>query len=124
MSSESTSDKLAFSKLGEKNYNTWSGDMMAKLMEKRCWKVTKSDSRPSDALEVEDWELRCGQAAGIIWSGLEDSMKEFVKDHLGDPAAMWKTLQTHHQQQKPTTRFVAYEALFGLQKREESSPRH
>ena len=48
-------------------------------------------------------------------------MKELVKDHLGDPAVMWKTLQMHHQQQKPTTRFVAYEALFGLQKREDES---
>ena len=51
-----TSDKLGgfpYPKLGENNYGSWSGDMKAKLMEKRCWReAVVSSNRPSDPLEV------------------------------------------------------------------------
>ncbi len=121
MSSE-TSDKLGFARLGEQNYGRWSGDMTGKLMEKRCWRVVSGESkRPTDPLEVEEWTITCNAASGLIWSGLDSSMKEMVKGLLGNPKQMWDTLQAHHQQKKPTTRFVAYEALLGIQKAESES---
>lgn len=121
MSTE-TSDKLGFPKLGENNYSSWNTDMKGKLMEKHCWKVTSgSSSRPSDPLEVSDWEDTCDVASGVMFSGLHDAMKELVKDYLGDPKRMWDTLQAHCQQRKPTTRFVAYESLLGIQKLEAES---
>ena len=49
MSSEATSTKVDFPKLGEDNYITWSGNMKALLMQKRVWPVVKGTClRPSD----------------------------------------------------------------------------
>ena len=42
MSSEATSTKVDFPKLGEDNYITWSGNMKALLMQKRgLWPLVK-----------------------------------------------------------------------------------
>ncbi len=88
MSSE-TSDKLGFARLGEQNYGRWSGDMTGKLMEKRCWRVVSGESkRPTDPLEVEEWTITCDAVSGLIWSGLDSSMKEMVKGLLGNPKQM------------------------------------
>ena len=48
-------------------------------------------------------------------------MKHMVRDHMSDPKLMWDTLQSYHQQKKATNRFIAYEALLGIQKSESES---
>ena len=48
-------------------------------------------------------------------------MQEMVCPVEDDPIAMWELLQSYHQQKKPTNRFLAYEALLGIQKREDES---
>ena len=121
MSSE-TSDKLGFPKLGENNYSSWSVDMQAKLMDKRYWRGhIETEKRPSDPLELEDWQLTHDAASGLIYSALEQQMKELVRGFLGEPKKMWDTLEAHCNQKKPTTRFIAMENLLGIQKREDES---
>ena len=96
---------------------------MGKLMEKKLWRVTAGGNvgAPTDPLETADWELNRDAASGLIWGALEPSMKELVKAQLGTPNAMWTTLRGHHQQKKPTNRFVAYESLLGIQKQDVES---
>ena len=40
----SSAPDLSFTKLGELNYKTWSGDMQGKLMEKGVWSQARSPS--------------------------------------------------------------------------------
>ena len=40
---------------------------------------------------------------------------------LGDPKAVWDALAAHHEQKRPATRFASYEALLGIQKRDDES---
>ncbi|KZT18046.1 hypothetical protein NEOLEDRAFT_1197429, partial [Neolentinus lepideus HHB14362 ss-1] len=71
--------------------------------------------------EVQDWEKCKGQASGQIWLAVEDGQKVHVKDVKNDPAKMWLKLKEVHVQQKPGTRFNAYDALLGLCKLEGES---
>ncbi|KZT18137.1 hypothetical protein NEOLEDRAFT_1196160 [Neolentinus lepideus HHB14362 ss-1] len=71
--------------------------------------------------EVRDWEKRKGQASGQIWLAVEDGQKVHVKEVKSDPAKMWLKLKEVHVQQKPGTRFNAYDALLGLRKLEGES---
>ena len=124
MASETLDIVRPFARLGERNYSSWNGDMMGRLMEKKCWRVVVGDLKRPDASAgdaLNAYNDICDAASGLIWSGLEESMKQLVKDHLGDPRLMWETLQSYHQQKKPTNRFVAYEALLGIQKRDGES---
>ena len=119
---ESSHDRLGFPKLGESNYASWSGDMTSELMRKKVWRWVETNKQsPSDPLDLDDHLDKKGIAAGTIYGGLEDSMKELVREHMKEPFKMWTVLQTHHQQMKPSTRFVAYESLFGIQKRDGES---
>ena len=119
MASESTMDKLGFGKLKQNNMKSWSGDMKAELMKKKCMAVVRSDTTPADPLELADWTLTKEQASGIVWSGLDDANKELVRDLLGEPKQMWDTLMAHHSQQRPATRFITYEALLGITLKED-----
>jgi hypothetical protein len=38
-----------------------------------------------------------------------------------DPVAMWTKLESHHRKQRPAARFMAYDQLFSIRKREEES---
>ncbi|KLO04225.1 hypothetical protein SCHPADRAFT_840903 [Schizopora paradoxa] len=40
---------------------------------------------------------------------------------MGDPKAVWDALSAHHEQKVPATRFVSYEALLSIQKRDDES---
>ena len=73
MSSEATSTKVDFPKLGEDNYITWSGNMKALLMQKRVWPVVKGTRlRPSDdkASELRTFEGDMNAAGGLIYLAL------------------------------------------------------
>ena len=84
---------LSFTKLGELNYKTWSGDMQGKLMEKHCWGVVSGKiTKPTGSLDKYALSMMEEQAAGIIWSGLDENQKPIVKDYLEKPKLMWDLL--------------------------------
>ena len=74
---------LSFTKLGENNYKTWSGDMQGKLMEKRCWGVVSGKiTKPVGSLDEYALAMMEEQAAGIIWSGLDETQKPLLLTSL------------------------------------------
>ncbi|KZT18488.1 hypothetical protein NEOLEDRAFT_1192461, partial [Neolentinus lepideus HHB14362 ss-1] len=132
MSTTTPTTKHPFPALGERNYGSWADDMEAYLKTLDLWDVTDDPTAaplPVDAAnptteerkEVRDWEKRKGQASGQIWLVVEDGQKVHVKDIKNDPAKMWLKLKEVHVQQKPGTRFNAYDALLGLRKLEGES---
>ncbi|KZT17932.1 hypothetical protein NEOLEDRAFT_1203079 [Neolentinus lepideus HHB14362 ss-1] len=127
MSTTTPTTKRPFPALGERNYGSWADDMEAYLKTLDLWDVTDDPTAaplPVDGAnptteerkEVRDWEKRKGQASGQIWLAVEDGQKVHVKDVKNDPAKMWLKLKEVHVQQKPGTRFNAYDALLGLRK--------
>ncbi|KZT17957.1 hypothetical protein NEOLEDRAFT_1184766 [Neolentinus lepideus HHB14362 ss-1] len=129
MSTTTLTTKRPFPALGERNYGSWADDMEAYLKTLDLWDVTDDPMAaplPEDAMnltteerkEVRDWEKRKGQASGQIWLAVEDGQKVHVKEVKSDPAKMWLKLKEVHVQQKPGTRFNAYDALLGLRKLE------
>ena len=91
-------------------------------MEKKVWGVVSGRiTSPTPSLDEYALSLMQEQAAGIIWGGLEDSQKALVKEFMDRPKLMWDTLKDHHQQQNSTSRFLAYEQLFSISKRDDES---
>ncbi|KZT18960.1 hypothetical protein NEOLEDRAFT_1078934, partial [Neolentinus lepideus HHB14362 ss-1] len=138
MSTSTPTTKRPFPALGEHNYGSWADDMEAYLKTLDLWDITDDPTAaplPEDATnptteerkEVRDWDSRfCnnnrkGQASGQIWLAVEDGQKVHVKEVKSDPAKMWLKLKEVHVQQKPGTRFNAYDALLGLHKLEGES---
>ncbi|KZT17967.1 hypothetical protein NEOLEDRAFT_1199958, partial [Neolentinus lepideus HHB14362 ss-1] len=132
MSTTTPTTKRPFPALGECNYGSWADDMEAYLKTLDLWDVTDDPTAaplPEDATnptaeerkEVRDWEKRKGQASGQIWLAVEDGQKVHVKEVKSDPAKMWLKLKEVHVQQKPGTRFNAYDVLLGLRKLEGES---
>jgi hypothetical protein len=68
-----------------------------------------------------DFKREKGVASGQIWLAVEDEQQVHLKDDKGDPAAMWEALKKIHVQQRPGTRFNAYNNLFSIVKGEEES---
>ena len=113
---------LAFPKLGEDNYKPWSRLMKAELMKKTVWMVVSGQiTGPTASLDTVQYLTLAQKAAGIIFGGLEPGQQVLVEDHMESPKLMWEILREHHLQQKPTNRFLAYEALFSITKEEDES---
>ena len=121
--SETRDDRLSIPKLGERNFGTWEGDCQAKLMEKGVWCTVKPDyTAPSPgAANRDEWELNQEKAYGIIFSSLEENMKELIRGKGTDPKVIWKILKDHHQQKKPTSRYAALGELLGIRKEKDES---
>ena len=123
MSTEATT-KVDFPKLGEDNYITWSGNMKALLMQKCVLRIVKgviprpADDKPTEQSTYDD---NVNVAAGFIYLSLLNNQQSLVRDVMENPVAMWKTLEDHHMQKKPSSRFTAYESLFNIAKQDSES---
>ena len=81
--------------------------MKAKLMEKKVYGVVSGKvTAATPGVDAYSLYIMQEQAAGIMWSGLEESNKSIVKEQMENPKLMWDLLKQHHQQQLPTTRFL------------------
>ncbi|PBK82963.1 hypothetical protein ARMGADRAFT_945745, partial [Armillaria gallica] len=113
--------KKGFDDLQTDNYSTWSKTMEALLKTCHLWLATSGRYREPDY--VDDWRETLDAAAGIIYLCLESLQKAHVEDFhsKGDPEGMWDKLKATHQQQKPITRFTAYDSFFSIWKEDAKS---
>ncbi len=121
------STKKGFENLNASNYSEWEENMSA-LLKTRCeYLITiGQDPEPEYAdsnhltyqerKDCKEWKEIKVSAAGTIYLCLDESQKAHVKKCLDDPEEMWDTLKAIHQQQKPATRFVAYDNFFNPKK--------
>ena len=63
--------------------------------------------------EYDSWLDKSGQAAGYIYSVLDESRQDLIAEEFGelDARKMWTMLRDLHMQKKPSSQFAAYEAL-------------
>jgi hypothetical protein len=66
-------------------------------------------------LELANWQRKSAKASGEIWLAIGQSTGACK----GDPAKMWKKLETVHVQTNPGAHF-SYENLFSIRKLDES----
>ena len=114
-------------KLGTNNYIKWSGEVQAWLRSRQLWVLVSGKKKhPTGSLKEveskqEDWDAKAEEASGWIFLLVETSQTIHLKGLEDDPVAMWEALKKVHQQQKPGTRFNAYDDLFSIRKTEEES---
>lgn len=76
---------------------------------------------PGEPTRLEKKETKAylqarSSAAGYLWLCIDESQRAHISLLMGKPTAMWSKLKDIHQQQKPGTRFNAYDALFSIRK--------
>ena len=124
-----TDIKRLFPALNDTNWRQWADNMQALLSTKELWEYvdgsnpvpTPQDANlvtPTEKKELLEWKRKAAKASGEIWLALEDSQKVHVSELKSSPAEMWKKLEGVHLQQKPSSRFVAYDSLFNIRKEE------
>ncbi|KAK0485586.1 hypothetical protein EDD18DRAFT_1360753 [Armillaria luteobubalina] len=74
---------------------------------------------PDNPTKVEKREMKaylqdCLSATGYLWLCIDKSQCAHIGLLMGKPDAMWSKLKDIHQQQKPGTRFNAYDVLFSI----------
>jgi len=127
-----TAKALEIQKLGQSNYNQWSGEMQAWLRANQLWQLVSgqkkrpevdehSKSRESQQDKQDAWDDKAEKAAGWIYLMVEPSQTVHLKGKEDDPVAIWNTLKSVHLQQRPGARFNAYDDLFSIRKLEEES---
>lgn len=118
MTTSTHSDSLKFTKLHEKNYNSWSGDMAATLRREGSWRiVTGTETEPlADDPRLIEYLKLADRAAGTIYLSLEENQKVHIRGMEDKPSLMWETLRDVHLQKKAAPRFNAYDALFSITK--------
>ena len=57
----------------------------------------------------------------LIYIALQPTQQILVRDFMEDPSKMWETLEAHHMQKKPSSRFTVYESLFNIVKQDNES---
>ncbi len=121
MSEETHLTKLK--KLTDNNYRSWAYDISAFLRSKGIWDVVQG-TRPAPAtpsLEATQKVMSDKEIAlGYIQMALSESQQPHIYG-LDNPAVVWTTLKTIHNQKTSSTRFVAYNALFSVGKQEDES---
>ncbi|KAF4611054.1 hypothetical protein D9613_006809 [Agrocybe pediades] len=121
----STSDNNSVAKvkpLSNSNYTEWCGEMKAWLMRNGLWRlVSGKEPKPSEAKEVEKWEIKSEKAAGEIYLLVESDQRVHFRGHEEDPIKMWSLLEAAHLSKKPGARFNAYDDLFSIRKQDDES---
>ncbi|KAH7903728.1 hypothetical protein BJ138DRAFT_984732, partial [Hygrophoropsis aurantiaca] len=116
--------KPLFARLGESNYNSWFGDMRARLMTLKVWSLVKGEETqppPADTKELRLWREKRDTAAGEIFLMLEPTQKVHINDIAENPILMWAKLAEVHVQKRPGTRFNAYDNLLSIRKNDDES---
>lgn len=84
--------------------------------------MSGEDEEPdADDDDLKDWKKDRQQAAGLIFLALEEDQKSHVLDIMDDPKTMWTTLEAVHVQKRSSTRFLAYNTLLSIVKKEDES---
>lgn len=110
-------------KLGADNYAEWLPPMSAHLRAKKVFRLV-SGEKPcptKDDDKIAEWKDQEEVAAGLICLALEDSQLVHVEGIMHDPVAMWKVLEAFHVQKRPTSRFVAFDALLSARKADDET---
>ena len=111
----------SFEKLHEHNYPDWKGNMCAFLRMKGVWRIVNGDeAAPTDADKLEKFTLRQEIAAGAIFLACDAKQQSHIKDEV-DPTKMWNKLEQVHVRKNSSTRFVAYNALFNVRKKDDET---
>ena len=71
---------ISVTKLNDRNYTTWSGEIRAQLMRDKCWRIVDGTwTQPvAGASDLNDWLDKQAVAAGTLFLTLEPSQRVHV----------------------------------------------
>ena len=110
-------------KLNDSNYHSWAFFTSAFLRSKGFWDhVTGTRPAPAatDVAAVAKDAQEKDMALGFIQMSLEESQQPHIYA-CTDPKDAWDKLKEVHNQKTSSTRFVAYNALFNVTKKDDES---
>ena len=114
------STKISIAPLQESNYHSWSSDMKALLLSKSLWRIVSGDIKRT-AENGDDWDSKSDNAAGLIYLNLSATQKIHVTALLPKAVEMWKKLQDVHLVKQSGPRFLAYQNLFSIVKKDDET---
>ena len=117
------------------NYRSWAQNTAAKLRSRGLYRIitgkwTAPDDLGKDATAadklahqklVDEFELAQEKAAGLIYLHVGREMQTHLQGIDDNAQAMWTKLEKLHLDQRPGTRFNAYDDLFSIRKSESES---
>ncbi|KIJ67269.1 hypothetical protein HYDPIDRAFT_84712, partial [Hydnomerulius pinastri MD-312] len=120
MTSEDSKSSTSITKLTSSNYSTWKGEMKAYLRTRGLWLlVNGTEKRPadSDADGQAKWDIKADKAAGELYLACSVEQRVHIEAVQDDPVKIWSTLSSIHVQERPGTRFNAWDDFFSIRHR-------
>ncbi|KAH7917341.1 hypothetical protein BV22DRAFT_1026535, partial [Leucogyrophana mollusca] len=97
--------------------------MKAHLRTKGLWLlVSGKEKRPASGDDKQaTWDAKADKAAGELYLGLSPEQRIHIDAVQDDPIAVWSTLASIHVQERPGTRFNAWDDFFSIRKQDDES---
>ncbi|KAH7919991.1 hypothetical protein BV22DRAFT_1022050, partial [Leucogyrophana mollusca] len=97
--------------------------MKAHLRTKGLWLlVSGKEKRPAPGDDKQaTWDAKADKAAGELYLGLSPEQRIHIDAVQDDPIAVWSTLASIHVQERPGTRFNAWDDFFSIRKQDDES---
>ncbi|KAJ7648075.1 hypothetical protein FB45DRAFT_733670, partial [Roridomyces roridus] len=132
MSDNTTSNSRPI--LHRDDFTSWHENFEAYMGTKGLWRLcTAAETLPTptdpaaptrdERRDIESYETRKSKASGELWLAVDDSMRDDIRPHKGDPKAMLATLETKYNQKVPGVRFRAYNDFLNLSLRTDVEPK-
>ncbi|KAH7922157.1 hypothetical protein BV22DRAFT_1114030 [Leucogyrophana mollusca] len=67
------------------------------------------------------WDAKADKAAGELYLGLSPEQRIYINAVQDDPITMWSTLASIHIQERPGTRFNAWDDFFSIRKQDDEA---
>ena len=108
--------------IGFPNYRSWVFSVSALLRVKGIWDVVDNSRQVDlkDNAAVNKANSDRNIALGILQLSISESQHSHIHG-ITEPVAFWTALEKVHKQKSASTRFVAYNALFSIVKKEDES---
>ncbi|KAJ7742008.1 hypothetical protein DFH07DRAFT_777923 [Mycena maculata] len=72
--------------------------------------------------DIEVYETRKTKASGEIWLGVEESLRDYLREVKGEPSDMLAILEATYNQKAPGIRFKAYNDFLNVTLRDDVEP--
>ena len=95
--------------------------MLVKGVELKPEGVDSKALTAAEAAAILAWEIKPRKAAGELYLAMQGDQRMHLSEIEDDHVAIWTKLESVHLQKRPGSRFLSYNILFSIQKKEDES---
>ena len=95
--------------------------MLVKGVELKPEVVDSKALTATEAAAILAWDIKAGKAASELYLAMQGDQRTHPSGIEDDPVAIWTKLESVHLQKHPGNRFLSYDTLFSIQKKEDES---